>query len=150
MPGLFDAITDALPTRARVTRDAHGDRYNIHFSKIDAVTKAAINQGRTNQARRISYNAPHFAYEPVLSLTAAECTTLHDELAKSLTGLGSKRLLAAETELATEKEARERAERLNTRLRHEASQHKNDARDTEARLAQITEMYAALLDRLAK
>ncbi|WP_063728938.1 hypothetical protein [Streptomyces sp. RTd22] len=155
MPGLFDAITDVLPTKARVVTDLRSDRYQVHFAKIDPSSKAAINQARLNQlSRKLSYDAPHFAHEAILNLTRVECSALHEELATVLGKTPSKtltdQLTAARHELTHEKLAREDAVKVNARLRQEAGQHKNSWRDAEARLAQMTELYNGLLDRLTK
>jgi hypothetical protein len=155
LPGLFDAITDMLPTKARVVSDLRSNRYNVHFAKVEpGGSGAATHQGRLNSLRRsVEYSGPHFAQEPVLSLTRPECATLYDALGSMLGKTPDQtlndRLKAANDDLANVKQGREDAVKVNTRLTNEANRHKNDLRDAQARLAQMTEIYHGLLDRLS-
>ncbi|MCZ0981906.1 hypothetical protein O1L60_31340 [Streptomyces diastatochromogenes] len=154
MPGLFEPILDMLPTKARIVPDVRNGGFDIHFAKVDPSSGAAVHQGSLNTARRkVDYRSPTFFHEPVLTLTRQEVTTLHEELGKSLgktpeTALQNQ-LKTANSDLSKAQQERDDARNRNRALIQEAGRHKNELRDAQARLTQVSEMYASLLDRLS-
>jgi hypothetical protein len=159
LPGLFDPIIDMLPTTARVIKDLASNRYAVHFARVEPGSGAAINQGRFNGVRgQLEFTTPPYvSTDPVLRLTLPECDTLHAALGKTLGKTSEQDLKPLKDELATAYENRAQVEQerddarnRNKVLVQEAGRHKNELRDTQARLAQVSEMYSSLLDRLSK
>lgn len=156
MPGIFDPIIDMLPTKARVIKDLTSNRFNVHFARVEPGSGAAINQGRFNGVRgQLEYTTPPFVNtEPVLTLTRPEGDSLYDALGKALNKTANQALsddlATAKKDLLTAKQERDDARGRNRVLVNEAGRQKNELRDSQARLAQITDMYSTLLDRLSK
>ncbi|MEU7278640.1 hypothetical protein AB0A69_07600 [Streptomyces sp. NPDC045431] len=154
MPGIFDPIIDLLPVKARVIKDPLSKRFGVHFARVEPGSGAAIHQGRYNSIRgQLEFTAPHYDTQPaVLTLTRAECDTLYDALAKALGKTPDQTLkdeiAAGKKALAEAQQERDDARNRNRVLINEAGRHKNELRDTQARLAQVTELYNGLLDRL--
>jgi ribosomal protein S20 len=145
-----------LPTRARIIKDLTSSRYNIHFARVEPGSGAAINQGRFNGIRgQLEFTTPaHVNTEPVLRLTRPECDTLYEALGKTLNKTADQvskdELAAVKKDLLAAQQERDDARGRNVVLVNEAGRQKNELRDTQARLAQMTEMYSVLLDRLSK
>jgi hypothetical protein len=156
LPGLFDPILDMLPTKARIIKDLSSSRYAVHFARVEPGSGAAINQGRFNGVRgQLEFTTPPYVNtEPVLRLTRPECDTLYEALGKALDKTAEKvlkdELAAANQTLSQAEKDRDDARNRNKVLVQEAGRHKNELRETQARLAQVSEMYSSLLDRLSK
>ncbi|MFK0015798.1 hypothetical protein [Streptomyces sp. NPDC091027] len=156
MPGLLSYLADVLPSTSRVNFDHATGKYNVYFART-APDGAAINQGRLNRTRGIvEYTAPGFEHAPVIALTREEAKSLHDRLGVHFPGniredtdKLRKELKDAQTALAEAQQSQTDAASVNTRLKNEAGQHKNELRTTQARLDQLTELYNGLLDRLS-